>query len=86
MDREAASRLDQLLRQQARGPPHHPADAQGISPYLWPEMLIEATRSTRKSHTSSGCRKVMDAVVVIAAIQAGYFSIGIESMVGSRSF
>jgi hypothetical protein len=92
MDREAASRLDQLLRQQVRGPPHHPADAQGVSPYLWPEMLIEAARSTRKSHTSSGCRKVMDAVVVIAAIQAGYFSlgagrsIGIESMVGSRRF
>jgi len=48
----------------------------GVSPYLWPEMLIEATRSTRESHTSSGCRKVMDAVVVIAAIQAEYLGWG----------
>jgi hypothetical protein len=28
----------------------------GASPYLRPEVLIDATRSTRKSQTSSGCR------------------------------
>jgi hypothetical protein len=51
-----------------------------------------STTQRRARHVELELGEVMDAVVVIAANQAGYFSlgagrsIGIESMVGSRSF
>ena len=46
----------QIVGQLGVVPPDHPADAERASPNLCPEVLIDLTRGSRKSNTTSGAQ------------------------------